>query len=915
MTRQPDEGVPGSLRRAGTSRSSAAEAPTCDPEAERHRLAEAREKLALWYRWGPYLAERQWGTVREDYSPNGTAWHHFPHDQARSRAYRWGEDGLLGICDDRGRLCFALALWNGADPILKERFFGLTGPEGNHGEDVKEYYFFLESTPTHSYMKALYKYPHRAFPYAELVAENRRRRRADPEFELFDTGIFAEHRYFDVTVEYAKAGPEDVVIRIGATNRGPDPAPIHLLPTLWFRNTWAWGRDDRRPELRAVEDEGRAGWGGALRVIHAAHHDLGEYGLACEGAPALLFTENETNFSHLWNVPNRTPYVKDGINNAVVAGETGVVNPGGVGTKVAAQYTFIVPPGETRAVLLRLFKGRLQAPFAAAADVLAARQAEADAFYLRLTPAEMSDDARLVQRQAFAGLLWSKQFYGYNVHQWLEGDPAGPPPPAQRKSGRNAEWRHLNNADVISMPDTWEYPWYAAWDLAFHCIPLAMIDPEFAKKQLLLLMRVWYMHPNGQLPAYEWALGDVNPPVHAWAVWRVYKIARRLTGRADRAFLERAFHKLLLNFTWWVNRKDAEGRNVFQGGFLGLDNIGVFDRSRPLPTGGHIDQADGTAWMGMFCLNMMAIALELARDNGVYEDVATKFFEHFLYIAGALNNLGGKGIPLWNEQDEFFYDVLHLPNETCRTLKVRSVVGLLPLLAVETIEPDLLTMLPDFRSRMDWFLTNRKDLASLVSRWQEPGAGERRLLALARGHRMKRVLKRMLDPEEFLSDHGIRAVSWYHAERPFVMQVNGQSYQVSYEPGESRSGLFGGNSNWRGPVWFPINFLLIEALQKFHYYYGDDFLVECPTGSGTKRTLWEVADDLSRRLTHIFLRDADGRRPVFGTNEMFQTDPHWRDFVPFYEYFHGDTGAGVGASHQTGWTALVAKLLEQTRGR
>ncbi len=915
MTRQPDEGMPGSPRRAGTSRSSAPKAPTCGPEAERHRLAEAREKLAPWYRWGTYLAERQWGTVREDYSPNGAAWDHFPHDHARSRAYRWGEDGLLGICDDRGRLCFALVLWNGSDPILKERFFGLTGPEGNHSEDVKEYYFFLESTPTHSYMKALYKYPQRAFPYHALVAENRRRGRSDPEFELFDTGIFGEHRYFDVTVEYAKAGPEDVVIRIGATNRGPDPAPIHLLPTLWFRNTWAWGRDDRRPELRAVEDEGRAGRGGALRLIRAAHHDLGEYWLACEGAPALLFTENETNFQRLWNVPNRTPYVKDGINNAVVAGETGAVNPGGVGTKVAAQYTFTVPLGETRAVLLRLFKGRVQAPFAAAADVLATRQAEADAFYLRLTPAEMSDDARLVQRQAFAGLLWSKQFYRYNVDQWLEGDPAGPPPPAQRKTRRNAEWQHLNNADVVSMPDTWEYPWYAAWDLAFHCIPLAMIDPEFAKQQLLLLMRVWYMHPNGQLPAYEWALGDVNPPVHAWAAWRVYKIARRVTGRADRAFLERAFHKLLLNFTWWVNRKDAEGRNVFQGGFLGLDNIGVFDRSQPLPTGGHIDQADGTAWMGMFCLNMLAIALELARENRVYEDVATKFFEHFLYIAGALNNLGGKGIPLWNEQDEFFYDVLHLPDETCRTLKVRSVVGLLPLLAVETIEPGLLTMLPDFRSRLEWFLVNRKDLASLVSRWQEPGEGERRLLALARGHRMKRVLKRMLDPEEFFSDHGIRAVSRYHAGRPYVLQVNGQSYQVRYEPGESRSGLFGGNSNWRGPVWFPINFLLIEALQKFHYYYGDDFLVECPTGSGTKRTLWQVADDLSRRLTHIFLRDANGRRPVFGTNEMFQTDPHWRDYVPFCEYFHGDTGAGVGASHQTGWTALVAKLLEQTRGR
>ncbi len=896
-------------------RSNPARVQLCDLEAERHRLDEAREKLAPWYRWGPYLSERQWGTVREDYSPFGTAWDYFPHDHARYRAYRWAEDGLLGICDDRGVLCFALALWNGADPILKERPFGLTALEGNHGESVKEYYFFLDSTPTHSYMRALYKYPQRAFPYAELLAETRRRGRQDPEFALIDTGIFNENRYFDITVEYAKATPEDIVIRIAATNRGPNAAPVHLLPTLWFRNTWAWGRDDHRPELRAVEREGSVEKRGTPRLIRAAHYDLGEYYLACEGSPVLLFTENETNFRRLWNVPNRTPHVKDGINDDVVAGEMSAVNPNGVGTKAAAYYTFNLAPGEARVVLLRLSERRARAPFADATEVLAARQAEADAFYRAFGAEGMSNDARQVQRQAFAGLLWSKQFYHYNVEQWLEGDPAGPRPPEQRRSGRNAEWRHLNNADVISMPDTWEYPWFAAWDLAFHCIPLTLVDPEFAKQQLLLLMREWYMHPNGQLPAYEWALGDVNPPVHAWAAWRVCKIERRVTGRVDLAFLERAFHKLLLNFTWWVNRKDAEGRNVFQGGFLGLDNIGVFDRNQPLPTGGHIDQADGTAWMGMFSLNMLAIALELARQNRVYEDVATKFFEHFMYIAGALNNLGGKGIPLWNEEDEFFYDVLHLEGDLYRTLKVRSVVGLLPLLAVETIEPDLLDLLPDFRSRMEWFLANRKDLASLVSRWQEPGVGERHLLALARGHRMKRVLKRMLDPEEFLSDHGIRALSRYHARHPYVLQVNGQSYQVSYEPGESQSGVFGGNSNWRGPVWFPINFLLIEALQKFHHYYGDDFLVECPTGSGMKQTLWGAADELSRRLTHIFLRDGSGRRPVFGNNELFQTDPHWRDFVPFCEYFHGETGTGLGASHQTGWTALVAKLLEQTRGR
>ncbi|HEV2356558.1 MAG TPA: glucosidase [bacterium] len=880
------------------------------PDAERRRLAEAYAGRAPWHRWGPYLSQREWGTVREDYSADGAAWDFFPHDHARSRAYRWAEDGLLGICDDGGLLCFALALWNGADPILKERPFGLSGPEGNHGEDVKEYYFFLDNTPTHSYMRALYKYPHRAFPYARLVAENRRRGREAPEFELIDTGVFDEDRYFDVTMEYAKAAPDDIVIRITAANRGPDPAPLHLLPTLWYRNTWAWGRDPRRPELRAEDAEARPGQ--AWRLVRAVHHELGEYRLACAGDPALLFTENESNARRLWNVGNRSRYVKDGIHDAVVAGAAGAVNPEPAGTKVAAHYAFTLAPKEARAVLLRLSKDPVHPPFLGAADIFAARQAEADAFYRALGPGEMSGDARRVQRQALAGLLWSKQFYHYDVQRWLDGDPAGPPPPAARKRGRNADWWHLDNADVISMPDTWEYPWYAAWDLAFHCVPLAMVDPEFAKRQLILIMREWYMHPNGQLPAYEWAFGDVNPPVHAWAAWRVYQLDQRLGGRPDHAFLERVFHKLLLNFTWWVNRKDAEGRNVFQGGFLGLDNIGVFDRSQPLPTGGHLDQADGTAWMGMFCLNMLAIALELARHDHAYEDVATKFFEHFLYIAGALNNLGGTGIPLWNEQDEFFYDVLHLPDDTYRTLAVRSAVGLLPLLAVETIEPDLLTMLPEFRSRMEWFLANRPDLAGLVSRWQEPGVGERRLLALARGHRMKRVLKRMLDPNEFLSDCGVRAVSRYHAGHPYVLEINGQTYRVDYEPAESRNGLFGGNSNWRGPVWIPINFLLIEALRRFHRYYGDDFLVECPTGSGTLRTLRGIADGLSRRLTRIFLRDEHGRRPVFGANERFQTDPHWRDHVPFYEYFHGDTGAGLGASHQTGWSALVATLLAET---
>ena len=885
-----------------------------DAQAERRRLAEIRDRRAAWYRWGPYLAERQWGTVREDYSPDGAAWAYFPHDHARSRAYRWGEDGLLGICDNRGRLCFALALWNEADPILKERAFGLSGPEGNHGEDLKEYYFFLDGTPSHAYMKALYKYPQRAFPYADLVAENRRRGRDQPEYELMDTGVFAESRYFDVVVEYAKADPEDIVVRITATNRGPAPAPLHVLPTLWFRNTWAWGHDVPRPALRIAGPPSVDRDGTAFSLVRAIHDELGEYWLACRGAPPVLFTENETNTQRLWGVPNRTPYVKDGIHEAVVRGRMEAVNPAGVGTKAAAHYARPIGPGASEQIELRLSSRRIERPFMDTAELFAARRAEADAFYQAFGPKDMPADGRGVQRQAFAGLLWSKQFYRYSVATWLDGDPAGPPPPESRRSGRNADWRHLDISDVISMPDTWEFPWFAAWDLAFHCIPLALVDPEFAKRQLILLLREWYMHPNGQLPAYEWAFGDVNPPVHAWAAWRVYKIARRITGIADPGFLERVFHKLLLNFTWWVNRKDVEGRNVFQGGFLGLDNIGVFDRSQPFAAGGHLDQADGTAWMGMYCLNMLAIALELARHNPSYEDVATKFLEHFLYIAGALNDIGGDGIALWDDQDEFFYDVLRA-DDAQRVLRVRSLVGVIPLLAVETIEPDLLEKLPAFRARLEWFLAHRPHLARLVSRWNEPGVGERRLFALARGHRMKRVLRRVLDPSEFLSDCGLRSVSRYHADHPYVLQVDGMANSVAYEPAESRSGLFGGNSNWRGPVWFPINFLVIEALQRFHHYYGDDFRVECPTGSGNMMTLREIARDLSFRLIRIFLRGADGRRPVFGANEVFQSDPHWRDYLMFHEYFHGDTGAGLGASHQTGWTALVAKLLEQTGGQ
>jgi len=877
-----------------------------DPGAERARLAEAKAGTARWYRFGPYLSDRQWGTVREDYSEGGTAWDYFPHDHARSRSYRWGEDGLLGISDDQARMCFSVALWNGADPILKERLFGLTGSEGNHGEDVKEQYWFLDALPSHAYLKALYRYPHRAFPYTQLVDENRRRGKGDPEFELRDSGVFDEDRYFDVLVEYAKSDAEDIVVRLSVTNHGPDAAPLHLLPTLWFRNTWAWGRNPDRPSITA----GSSVAGG--RTLVADHPRLGRYRLVAQGSPSLLFTDNETNLERLYGVPNPSPYVKDGIGEAVVGGRTEAVNPDRTGTKAAAWYRLTVAPGATETVLLRLSKDEQPTPFEGAAALFERRIAEADAFYASLGRAGLTDDEALVQRQAFAGMIWSKQFYHLDVGQWLDGDPAQPAPPAARRKGRNHDWRELNNADVISMPDAWEYPWYAAWDLAFHCLPLALVDPEFAKNQLLLLTREWYMHPNGQLPAYEWAFSDVNPPVHAWATWRVYKIDRRISGKADRAFLERVFHKLLLNFTWWVNRKDADGHNVFQGGFLGLDNIGVFDRSAPLPVPGHLGQADGTAWMGFYSLQMLQIALELAREDPVYEDIATKFFEHFLYIAGALNGLDTDGPPLWDETDEFFYDVLHLESGEFIPLKVRSLVGLMPLLAVETLEPELLERMPEFRRRLAWFLRNRPQLASLVASWEDPGVGERRLLALVHGHRMKALLRRMLDETEFLSPHGIRALSRIHRDEPYVLNIGGQEHRVEYEPAESRSGLFGGNSNWRGPIWFPINYLLIEALQKFDHYYGPDFRVELPAGSGQLASIGDVAAELSRRLESIFLVGADGRRPVFGSDESVQRDARWRDHVLFYEYFDGDTGRGVGASHQTGWTGLVAKLLEQT---
>jgi len=872
---------------------------------EEERLAAARARTAHWKRWGPYLTEREWGTVREDYSADGSAWEFFPHDHARSRAYRWGEDGLAGISDNHQRLCFAVALWNGRDPILKERLFGVTGNEGNHGEDVKEYYFYLDSTPTHSYMKYLYKYPQAAFPYARLVEENRRRSRREPEFELLDTGVFDGDRYFDVLVEYAKADIDDLLIRISVTNRGPEPAECDLLPTLWFRNTWSWEPGAARPALSAASGPGT--------VIEAEHESLGLRWLSCEGAPELLFAENETNNERLWKAPNASRFVKDGINDYVVAGRREAVNPARVGTKAAARYRLRLGPGESAAIKFRLSNSPpvgevLTRDFEA---LFAQRMREADEFYATVIPAALAVDAKRVMRQALAGMLWSKQFYHYYVRRWLEGDPGLPAPPAARWHGRNHEWTHLYNEDVISMPDKWEYPWYAAWDLGFHCVALALVDPDFAKEQLILFLREWYMHPNGQLPAYEWALGDVNPPVHAWAAWRVYKIDRRLRGAADRNFLKRVFHKLLINFTWWVNRKDAEGMNVFQGGFLGLDNIGVFDRGAPLPTGGHIDQSDGTSWMGMYCLNMLAMALELAREDPAYEDVASKFFEHFVYIAHATRNRGGTGISLWDEEDGFFYDVLHSPDGANCSLKLRSIVGLIPLFAVEMLDPDIVERLHGFKRRMQWFIDHHPDFREHLEIVEEPGRGTRRLLSIVTREQLPRVLRFMLDESEFLSPYGIRALSRHHRDHPYVLSIDGMEHRVDYEPGESTSGLFGGNSNWRGPIWFPVNHLLVESLQKLHDFYGDGLKVPCPTGSERIVDLRTVSTELAARLARIFLRGRDGRRPVFGATEKFQEDPHWRDLVLFYEYFHGDTGAGIGASHQTGWTGLVAKLIHQ----
>ncbi len=926
------------------------------PTTEEQRLVAAHSRSQDWQRWGPYLSERQWGTVREDYSEHGACWDFFPHDHARSRAYRWGEDGLLGISDRQGRLCFALALWNERDPILKERLFGLAGPEGNHGEDVKELYYYLDSTPTHSYLKGLYKYPQAEFPYARLVDENRRRGKDQPEFELLDTGVFDENRYFDVTAEYAKASPQDILVRITVANRGPEAATIHVLPTLWFRNTWSWFGHDESPSCypgMQLQPDG---------TVFAWHESLGEFSFAAqssrplpheeglgEGAqsllslprkegrgedvetlnlsqkvrgpnmpgPTWLFTDNVTNGERLFGLPNEHQHVKDAFHERVVHGRLGAVSSDPIGTKTAAWYVLRLEPGVSREVRLRLTltaekTWTTETAFGEEFDrVLAARQREADEFYDSKLPTRMSPQARNVARQAYAGLLWSKQFYHYVIRQWINGDEGQPKPPEARRLGRNRDWPHVFNRDVISMPDKWEYPWYAAWDLAFHMIPFARIDGEFAKHQLLLFLREWYMHPNGQLPAYEFAFGDVNPPVHAWACWRVYKLTAP-RGRRDRLFLARTFQKLLLNFTWWVNRKDVEGNNLFSGGFLGLDNIGLFDRSQPLPSGGSLEQADGTAWMAFFCSTMLSMALELAYEDPSYEDIASKFFEHFVAIADAMNTLGGSG--LWDEKDGFYYDQLHMDG-TGMPLRIRSIVGIIPLFAAEVLDEERLNRLPGFRHRMNWFLKNRKDLAKQITICEREHSHSdpnqcRLLLAIPSRERLQRVLQRMLDEKEFLSPYGLRALSNAHDATPFVFQVGDQQLRVDYVPGESTTGMFGGNSNWRGPIWFPVNYLVIEALERYHYFYGDELKVECPTGSGCWMTLKEVARELSHRLSALFLPDATGRRPCHGDEGRYADDPHWRDLVLFYEYFHGDTGRGCGASHQTGWTALVTRLLE-----
>lgn len=877
---------------------------------EIERLQDCLNGIA-WKKWGPYLSERQWGTVREDYSDGGNAWDYFTHDQARSRAYHWGEDGLGGISDNKQLLCFALALWNGQDPIIKERLFGLTNGEGNHGEDVKEYYFYLDSTPTHSYMKYLYKYPQHAYPYEQLVKTNRWRGKHDMEYELLDTGIFNENRYFDVFVEYAKAGPEDILIEIRVENRGPEAATLQVLPTLWFRNTWSWGGEVERPVMECPTRTG------AFDVVVATHPKLGLRYLYCDESPELLFTENDTNTKRLFGFPNPTPYVKDGINNYIVNHQTEAVNPALTGTKCACHYVVTVPAGRSRTIRLRLSDlppnamtlPPVSGPFGQAFEnVVKSRRREADEFYASITPGKLTNDEGRVLRQAMAGMLWSKQFYYYDINKWLDERGCDPFKPNRKQAPRNDHWHHMYNADVISMPDKWEYPWYAAWDLAFHVLSLSLVDPDFGKQQLDLMLREHYMHPNGQIPAYEWNFGDVNPPVHAWSTIFTYRLDKGRTGEGDIHWLEKCFQKLLLNFTWWVNRKDRNGKNVFEGGFLGLDNIGVFDRSAPLPTGGYLEQADGTAWMALFCQNMLEIAVELSDHDAAFAEMSLKFMQHFLWIASSMIHAGGD-TGMWDEEDGFFYDVLQLPDGKSQRLKVRSMVGLLPLCAATVFEGESVRKHPEVVGRYQNFLDARPELTEFIHDSRKPGVADRRLAAILNEHKLRRVLAKMLDENEFLSAYGIRSLSRYHELHPYVVHVGNQEYRVNYLPAESDSGMFGGNSNWRGPIWMPVNALIIRALLQYYSYYGDDFKVECPTGSGHLMTLYEVAEEISRRLSHIFTKDAQGRRAVFGGSDKFQNDPHWRDYPLFYEYFHGDNGAGLGASHQTGWTGVIARMM------
>jgi hypothetical protein len=859
---------------------------------------QTRLKDSTWKKWGPYVSDRQWGTVREDYSANGDAWNYITHDMARSKTYRWSEEGIAGICDDTQHLCFAVALWNKKDPIIKERYFGLSNPEGNHGEDVKELYYYLDNTPTHSYMKTLYKYPQQEYPYAWLIDENKRRTRNDPEFELIDTGIFDQDKYFDVFTEYAKSAPGEILIRITIHNRGDEDAALNVLPTVWFRNTWAWGYDDYKPEL---SDDSHG-------IVDIFHQELGQYWLKTEGNPELLFCENETNTKRLYNYDDGKPFYKDGINDYIIHGAP-TINPKKTGTKVAVNYDIKVAAKQSVTLRLRLSQDA-KITFDDFDAIFKARQAEADEFYNSLQQHSKEADHAMIQRQAFAGMLWTKQFYHYDIHKWLNGDPNDPKPPAERLNGRNSKWLHLNTRDIISMPDKWEYPWFASWDLAFHCLPFANLDMAFAKKQLLLLTRDWYMHPNGQLPAYEWDFGDANPPVLAMVTWTLYKQDKDANGgKGDTHFLERIFHKLMLNFTWWVNRKDAQGNNIFEGGFLGLDNIGVFDRNAQLPNGQHLEQADGTSWMAMYSLNLLHIAAELTANDVAYADIASKFFEHFIYIVGAMDNLGQNKEGLWDEEDGFFYDQLRSPDNSTQKMKIRSVVGLIPLFATAVLDDEDITNSPIFKDRMKWFTDNRPDLASLVSRWNEKNDQGKHLFSLLRGYRMKSLLKYMLDENEFLSDYGIRAVSKYHLDNPYRVVVDGHEFMVKYTPAESDSGLFGGNSNWRGPIWVQMNYMIIDSLHRFYQYYGDSYKVECPTNSGTFMNLKEIADNLYYRLLKIFLRDENGKRAVFGQYDKLQSDPEFKDYILFYEYFDGDNGRGVGASHQTGWTGLIANCL------